>query len=391
MAVSLVPVRRRSRGGRPHRNMVLDYQDDLRIFPSRWAKAGLVLLAFLYWYIPTVYFPSQHWDTPFFRTFTPSLRTFSTIGIFAIGAIGLNLLSGFTGQISLGHAFFVGVGAYTVGYLGATQEMPLYGYLPIAALLGFGLGAIIGPFALRLRGTYLVIVTIGVVFLGQHVFRNWDSVTGGNRRLDIRDAEMSIGSLDFNDLQLFGHEYDRDGGLFFLVWALVALSALLAKNIVRSRPGRAMQAVRDRDLSAEVIGVNLARTKVAAFAWAGGFASVAGVLYGLQERSVAKPDPFDLLFSIEFVAIMIIGGVGTIFGPILGAVFLVGGEDLIRQNSQTAILEPLVTDPGWFTVGELNGILFGLAVVLFLLFESRGVAALWLRLKTWVLTWPFRY
>lgn len=385
MAASFVPtrpLRRRPSGGRPYRDMVLDYRDDLRIFPGRWAKGGLVLLAFLYWYLPTHGIGDA------------GMRTLALVGIFAIGAIGLNLLSGFTGQISLGHAFFIGVGSYTAGYLGVTQELPLLVYLAAGAVIGFAIGAIIGPFALRLRGVYLVIVTIGLVFLGRHIFNNWDSVTGGNRGFRIHGADMSIGPLDFDELQLFGHTYSREASLFFLVWALVALAALVAKNLVRTRPGRAMQAVRDRDLSAEVIGVNLARTKVGAFAWSSGFAGIAGVLSGLEIRQ-AGPNDFGLFLSITYIAIIIIGGVGTIFGSILGALFVIGGQELIQQNSRADWLGPILStspnDPGWFTVGELNAILFGLFIVLFLLFEPRGFAALWFRAKTWFLTWPFSY
>jgi branched-chain amino acid transport system permease protein len=376
------PLRRRPSGGRPYRDMVLDYRDDLRIFPGWWAKAGLLLLLFLYWYLPTHGMGNV------------GIRALVLVGIFAIGAIGLNLLSGFTGQISLGHAFFIGVGTYTAAYLGVTQEWPLLLYLAAGAAIGFAIGAIIGPFALRLRGVYLVIVTLGLVFLGRHIFNNWDSVTGGNRGTRIRGADMSIGPLDFNELELFGHTYSREASLFFLVWALVALAALVAKNIVRSRPGRAMQAVRDRDLSAEVIGVSLARTKIAAFAWSSAFASVAGVLSGLQVRQ-AGPDDFGLFLSITYIAVIIIGGVGTVVGPILGALFVIGGEELIRQNTGSPILSPIVKsgpgDPGWFTVGEFNAILFGLFIILFLLYEPRGLAALWFRVKTWLMTWPFSY
>jgi branched-chain amino acid transport system permease protein len=377
------PFRRHPSGGQPYRDMVLDYRDELRLFPSIWSKVGLVALVFLYWYLPT------------HGVGTVGILTLTLVGIFAIGAIGLNLLSGFTGQISLGHAFFIGVGTYTAAYLGVDREWPLLLYLAAAAVIGFTIGAIIGPFALRLRGVYLVIVTLGLVFLGRHIFNNWDSVTGGNRGTRIAGADMSIGSLDFGDLTLFGHTYTREAGLFFLVWALVALAALVAKNIVRSRPGRAMQAVRDRDLSAEVIGVSLARTKIAAFAWSSAFAAVAGVLSGLYIRQ-AGPDDFGLFLSITYIAVIIIGGVGTIIGSILGALFVIGGEELIRQNGDSAILDPIVTSgpadaTGLFTVGEFNAILFGLFIVLFLMFEPRGLVALWFRIKTWFMTWPFSY
>jgi branched-chain amino acid transport system permease protein len=383
MAASLVQGRRSATAGRPNRKMVLDYRDDLRTFPSWWARIGLVVLALLYVAIP------------FFELAgNPGMRTLSTIGIFAVGAIGLNLLTGYTGQVSLGHAFFIGVGSYTAAHLGATEELPMVVYLPAAAVIGFVLGAVIGPFALRLRGHYLVIVTLGLIFLGRHIFNNWDSVTGGNRGIRIRGADMSVGPLDFSGLEIFGREYSREASFYLLVWAIVALAAITAKNLVRSRPGRAMQAVRDRDLSAEVIGVDLARTKVGAFAWSSSFACVAGVLSGLLVRQ-ASPEDFGLFLSITYVAIIIIGGVGTIFGSIVGAFFVIGGQELISQNSRTALFDPIIkaspTDSGFFSVGELNAILFGLFIVLFLLFEPRGLAAIWFRLKIWFLTWPFSY
>jgi branched-chain amino acid transport system permease protein len=378
MAQLPVLTRRRADGGNPHRNLVVDRSEDLRLFRSRWAQAGLVLLLFLYWYLPTHYFD----DT--------GLRTMSTVGAFAIGAIGLNLLSGYTGQISLGHAFFIAIGSYTVGYLGVeAYDAPLVVYLPVAALISFAVGAAIGPFALRLRGVYLVIVTIGLIFVGRHLFNNWESVTGGSRGLrGLRRADMSIGPIDFSDLSFLGHEYSSDAGKFFLIWALVAVAALLAKNIVRTRPGRAMQAIRDRDLSAEVIGVDLARTKVMAFAISSAYAGVAGVLHGVLGGS-ARPTDFGLVMSITFIAIIIIGGIGTIFGSILGAIFVVGGEEYIRNNSSSALFDWAV--PDLMSVGDLTGILFGLFVVLFLLFEPRGLAALWLRFKIWLVSWPFKY
>ena len=383
MTAVLDRLRRRGEGGDPHHALVFDYGDDLRLFRGGWAKAGLLALAVLYVALPGFELMSD-----------ATLRTFVSVGIFAIGALGLNLLTGYTGQVSLGHAFFVGVGSYTAAYLGATREWPLEVYLPAAALLGFVLGALIGPFALRLRGNYLVIVTLGLLFLGRHVFNNWDSVTGGNRGIRLRDADMTLGPLDINDLVVFGRAYEREAALFWLTWALVALLAVVAKNLVRSRAGRAMQAVRDRDLSAEVIGVNLARYKVGAFAWSSAFACVAGVLNGLLIRQVG-PDNFGLLLSITFIAIIIIGGVGTILGPLLGALFVIGGRDLISRNSSSSLLDPIVSssaaDAGWFTVGELNNVLFGVFIVVFLLVEPRGLVALWLRAKVWFRTWPFSY
>jgi branched-chain amino acid transport system permease protein len=374
------------RRGGPARDLNLSYEDDVKLLrsprrtPWRWALVVGGLLLFLW-------LPTYLGD--------PGLRVLAMCGIFAIGAIGLNLLIGYTGQISLGHAFFVGVGAYTAAYLGGQRGWSMPAYLAAAALLGFVIGGVIGPFALRLRGNYLVVVTLGLVFLGEHLWNNWDSVTGGGTGASLGTAPMSLGPLDFRTgLELGGETYSFEQGFFWLVWALVIVGALLAKNLVRSRPGRAMQAIRDRDLSAEVIGVSPARYKVGAFAWSSAYAALAGALYGLLQQYVS-PSDFTLFLAITYVAMIIIGGLGTIFGAIVGALFVWGGRSLIEQNSGQAIFDPLITtrsgEPGIFTIGELNAVLFGLAIVLFLLLEPRGLAAFWFRIKTWFTTWPFSY
>jgi len=374
-------VRRAPRGGDPHRNLTLDYADDLRLFRGPWRKLGLALLVFLYLWIPG-----------YFSLYV--LGVLTLCGVYAIGAVGLNLLTGYAGQVSLGHAFFFGAGAYAAAYLGADRQWPLLAYLLAAAAIGFVVGAVIGPFALRLRGNYLVIVTLGLVFLGEHLWKNWESVTGGGTGASVKAAPTSIGTWNFKDLNVGGVGYQKEQSLFWLVWAVVAVVVIVAKNLVRSRAGRAMQAVRDRDLSAEVIGVNLARYKVGAFAWSSALAGLSGALYGVVTERV-EVSIFNLFLSITFVAMVIIGGVGTIFGSVLGALLVFGGQQLISQNSSFFLFDPLIqsspTDNGLFSIGEFNNILFGLFIVLFLLFEPRGLAALWLRAKTWFLTWPFSY
>jgi branched-chain amino acid transport system permease protein len=385
MAVALpdlwYKLRRVPPGGTPHRNLTLGYADDLKLFRGPWRKLGLGLLVFLYLWAPSYFSPYV-------------LGVLTLCGVYAVGAIGLNLLTGYAGQVSLGHAFFFGAGAYTAAYLGADKAWPLLAYLFAACVIGFVVGAIIGPFALRLRGNYLVIVTLGMVFLGEHLWKNWDSVTGGGTGASVKAAATTIGTWDFKDLTVYGVSYEEEQSLFWLVWAIVALVAFLSKNLVRSRAGRAMQAVRDRDLSAEVIGVNLARYKVGAFAWSSAFAALSGALYGIVTERV-ETGIFSLFLSITFVAMVIIGGVGTIFGSVLGALLVFGGQQFISRNSDLFLFDPIIssspTDSGYFSIGEFNNVLFGLFIVVFLLFEPRGLAALWLRAKTWFLTWPFSY
>ena len=148
------------------RHMSVDYRDDLRLFRSSWAKLGLVALIAI-------------WALAPFNLSDFQLQVLDYAGIFAIGAIGLNLLTGYTGQVSLGHAFFIGAGAYVATYFGVEQGWPVYAWLPAAAVAGAVIGAVVGPFALRLRGDYLAIITLGLVAVGDHVFNNWHSLTGG--------------------------------------------------------------------------------------------------------------------------------------------------------------------------------------------------------------------
>jgi branched-chain amino acid transport system permease protein len=354
------------------------YEDELRLFRTRWAKAWLAVLIVL-WLATPVFLADEFW-----------LSVLNYAGIAAVGAIGLNLLTGYTGQVSLGQAFFIGAGAYTAGQVGGELELPLLIWLPAAGLFGALVGALIGPFALRLRGNYLAIVTLGLVFLGEHLFRNLESVTGGNSGTSI-NASAAIGPFDFAGMSLFGDEYTLNQSWFWLIWGLVGLCALLAKNIVRTRPGRAIQAIRDRDVAAEIIGVELGRYKVGAFALSSGLAAMGGALLGAYQQFVS-PDQFSLFLSIQYIAIIIVGGVGTIFGAVLGAVFLGGLPALIDEYSSSIPgVATSAGDDGFISVFSLNQAIFGLLIVLFLVFEPRGLAAMWLRAKAYFKAWPFSY
>jgi branched-chain amino acid transport system permease protein len=357
--------------------MVRRHGDDVRLFPTLQRKVAYVLLAAVVLAMP--FQLSGFWT---------SVGVYA--GIAAIGGIGLNLLTGFTGQVSLGHAAFLGAGAYTGAYVGSELGMPFVVWLAAAAIVGGVVGGVIGPFALRLRGSYLAIITLGLVFLGQHVFQNWTSVTGGLNGRSVR-IPVAVGPVDFADLEVLGYQLSRDQGFFILVWALVALIAVTSKNVVRSRAGRAMQAVRDRDLAAEAIGVHLARTKVLAFVLSSSLAAAAGALLGSYQRFV-HPGEFGLVLSIMYIAIIVVGGAGTSFGPILGALFIIGVPRLVESLSDR--IPFVATDTGGgglITVYSLNQALFGLLIILFLVFEPRGLAAMWIRLRLYFKAWPFSY
>ncbi|MFD4193865.1 MULTISPECIES: branched-chain amino acid ABC transporter permease [Amycolatopsis] len=363
---------------KPHRNLVRDYAQDLRLFGSPMSKFGLALMIAAFLVLPTVV-QDDFW-----------LSVLIYAGITAVGAIGLNLLTGYCGQISLGHAFFIGAGAYVTAKVGGDFGMPFPLWLLAAAGIGAVLGGLIGPFTLRLRGHYLAIVTLGLVFLGEHLWRNLDDLTGGNSGTSV-NADVAIGPVNFADLTIFGESYSRNQGWFWLVWALVGLVALLVKNLARTRPGRALQAVRDRDQAAEVIGVRAGRYKIGAFMVSSAIASMAGALFGSYQQFVS-PDEWNLLLSIQYIAVIIVGGLGTIFGSVLGALFVGALPALIDRYSDVIPgVQTSVGDSGFISVFALNQAIFGLLIVLFLVLEPRGLAGIWLRVKTYFKAWPFSY
>lgn len=363
-----------------NREMALSHAQAVRLFPTRWSRnLTLALIAAVAAYPLVV--TSEFW-----------LSVMLFVGATAVGAVGLNLLTGFTGQVSLGHAFFLGLGAYTACYLGnpsdglpAGRGLPLFVWLPAAAIVPALVGLAVGPAALRLKGNYLAVVSLGLVFLGAHVFKEWESVTGGSNGTSVLPS-LTLGPIDFSGMG----GLTKNQSLFFLVWAIVGLSALVSKNLVRSRPGRAMQAVRDRDVAAEVIGVSLARYKLGAFAISSAMAGLSGALYAVVLTYI-EPGTWSLPLSIQFVAMVIVGGIGTTMGGILGALFIGALPELVKHYSdKIPFVAQTATEEG-LSLPQLNQILFGLSIVLFLVLEPRGIAALWLRAKAYLRAWPFSY
>jgi branched-chain amino acid transport system permease protein len=367
----------------------------LAILPSTTAKVAVVFALALYVALPLLV-ESDFWVT-----------VLVTAGVTAIGAIGLNILTGYTGQVSLGHAFFVYLGVYTAAYFGTERSWELFGvhvfdgrfpllaWLALAALFGALVGAIIGPFALRLRGNYLVVATLALVFVGEHLWENWESVTGGPGGVSTTQAPLSLGFVDFGNMEVLGKEFTRLQGLFFLTWALVGVSLLLCRNLMRSRPGRAMQAVRDRDVAAEIIGVSPTRTKVTAFAVSSALAAVAGSLLAVSLQFVTPLGDAALFTSIRYVAIIVVGGAGTLMGPVWGAIALGPLPELLRKYSNelpcwdVGTVHGCLVDQegiggrgGLVSVPVFNQILFGLLLILFLMFEPRGVAGLGRRIRS---------
>jgi branched-chain amino acid transport system permease protein len=296
------------------------------------------------------------------------------IGIAIIGAHGLNLLTGFTGQISLGHAAFVGVGAYTSAILITRAGIPFWWTVPLAGIMSAFAGVIIGIPSLRIKGLYLAIATIAAQFIFEYVFMTWESMTHGIRGINVPDPE------------LFGFQFDTEQKFYFITLFFVIIGTLYARNLIRTRVGRAFIAIRDRDLAAELMGINLFRYKLTSFAISSFYAGVAGSLW-VSFMNIVTPEHFPLTLSIEYLAMIIVGGLGSILGSIYGAMFMVLVPELLKFG--TEFIKDIPAFQHIFA--PLREVVFGSLIVFFLIFEPRGLAEMWRRIKNFFLLWPFSY
>lgn len=299
------------------------------------------------------------------------------IAITSIAALGLNILVGFTGQLSLGHGAFFGVGAYTAAILAADYGWPfllcvLAGGV-VTALVGIGFGLPSG----RLKGLYLTIATLAGQFIIEHVLVQWESVTKG-----VRGIVLPFPTL-------FGFFLDGDVAYFYVTFIALALMTFIAVNIMRSRYGRAFIAIRDNDRAAEGMGIPIFRYKLLSFAISSFYAGFAGALWAFYMVSITA-EPFNLMLSVEYIAMIIIGGLGSIPGAIFGATFIVMLNEILRIITQFLMNTPFMAGIE-LTLAPLRELAFGLAIVLFIIFEPRGLAELWRIVKSNFRLWPFSY
>ena len=430
-------------------NLYTSYEDEAQIFPTVTQKVfafiGVVLLLLLPFQIAMVTadtgIPVLR-DIPLLRGGVPLIRflgdpdwirlTTLTL-IFLIGALGLNLLTGVAGQVSLGHAFFFGVGAYTAAVLGGTPagslwglDLPIWIWLPGAGLGAALVGIIIAPVAVRLRGLYLAIVTLGLVFIGIHL-GNTDlgrKIAGdpGLGRdfpgLDIRLWKEStpLVSVD-EDGRWFWFDISTEAKRYLFVAVLAIIFILIAKNLARTRTGRALQAIRDRDIAAEVMGVPEFKYKMIAFAISSFFAGVAGGLFASLSGKLPATQ-FNLTLSVTFIAILVIGGAGTVAGTLLGTFFVVLSPELVEKFTEWAAeqiekggivgwiadiflssgsgdqgpISVATQTPGYpLNVFDWNQIFYGLLIIIFLIFEPLGLYGIWVKIRSYWKRWPFSY
>ncbi len=357
--------------------LVTSYRDDLRRFPEGWHKAGL-----LFWAVLIVGFgltANGRWLT---------IANLGMVGI--VGSVGLMILTGFAGQISLGHAAFLGLGAYTTAVMGERWDVPFWAALPVSGAVAAGFGLLVGPFALRLRGLYLAIVTLGALFAVQHLllsFPDWTHGVSGiavpmHTGLVLEGKPVSFGGPP---QQWLGVRWTFDRKLYWVFVLLALGTTWMGASLARSNTGRAMMAVRDGDVAASILGVNPARSKVIAFGISSFLAGVAGGMFALQQQYLTISPPFDLNMSVQYIAMIVLGGVGTIFGAVAGALafaFLTPMAEAVGEHL------PFISE---LSSHQQSTVLFAILVIVVLVFEPMGLFGVWLRVKRYFLAWPFRY
>ncbi len=339
-----------------------NYQSDMTIFPTPLARRVAIVSVLLLLLAPL-----------FLDAYLLNLMI--QIGYYGIAALGLNIVVGFTGQISLGHAAFFGFGAFASAWLNSTTGIPVFFTIPLAGIMTMAVGLIVGIPAGRIKGLYLAIATLASQYILEDFFARADWFTGG-----------SAGAMA-NPFSIFGYEMFTDKSYFYVVLFYVVIMYLGGANLMRTRDGRAFIAVRDHYLSAEIMGINLNKYRILSFGISSFYAGVGGALFG-HYLGFVSAEGFTLLVSIQFIGMVIIGGLGSVMGSMLGTIFMV--------------LLPEVMEFGVHLVGSDNSALtqalayikemaIGLAIILFLIFEPDGLAHRWRMIKNYWKLYPFSY
>ncbi len=348
-------------------DMKRDYYEDVRVIGS-----GVIL----FWCVVFILFLALF---PFlFKNYYVYMANYMAINV--IVAIGLNLLVGYTGQISLGHAGFFAIGAYGTVVLMAKASFPFLLALPLAALATALFGFLLGLPALRLEGPYLSIATLGFGLTITQVIGRLEFFGG---RQGLHTPDLVIGPWHL----------DSDRQFYYLLILITILLTLAARNLIKTKIGRAFIAIRDADIAAETMGVNLVYYKTLAFAISAFYTGLAGGLYAFVLRFI-EPQIFNLLMSIIFLAMVVVGGLGSIFGSIAGACLL-SWLDLELRNILSipylgVWLETLSKSFFSITgVSNIQLIIYGSIMVAIMLFEPLGIYGIWIRTKIYWKTWPF--
>lgn len=338
------------------------YKDDMKVLQTpfiRWWVFGFIVLLYVFPLISSNYLTSMA----------------TTIGIAVIGAVGINIVTGFTGQISLGQGAFLGVGAFACSYYMRELHMPFWIAMPAAGLTTAAVGMVFGLPSARLKGLYLAIATLAAQFILEYLFMHMEFFTGGSN--GIASPAPEIGAFVF----------DGDRSKYYLTISVAVIAVLFAVNLLRSRDGRAFVAVRDHYLSAEIMGVHLFKYRLLSFTVSAFYAGIAGSLWGVYTGYITA-EHFTINESINYLAMIIIGGLGSILGSIYGAIFMT----LLPQvlTVATGAMANVFPKIGFLIMSFKDGI-FGTIVILFLIFEPDGLAHRWRLIKAYWKLYPFSY
>jgi branched-chain amino acid transport system permease protein len=344
------------------------YAEDQQIFPIRQDRVAVALLLFVaFVVIPAV--GNQYWLS---AILTPFL-------IFSLAALGLNILTGYAGQLSLGTAAFMAVGAFMA--YNFVLRMPWLGVIPsfiLAGLCAAAVGVVFGLPSLRIKGFYLAVATLACQFFVLWAIQRWGWITNYS----------ASGVITAQKIEILGMAFDTPQRKYLLTLVIVAAMALAAKNLMRSETGRAFMAVRDMDVAASVIGIPMMKTKLLAFAISSFYCGVAGALYAYTYLGTVEPEAFTLDLSFRILFMIIIGGVGSILGSFLGAGFITLFP-IFLSLAMEWIAELTGAEISHAVVSNLELIIFGGLIVFFLIVEPHGLARLWQIAKEKLRLWPF--
>jgi branched-chain amino acid transport system permease protein len=343
------------------------YAADAALYPLPVAKWTVIVLAALFVVVIPLTVHEYY------------LSILNLIFIAIVGALGLNILVGYTGQISIGHGAFMSVGAYTAANLAVRLDMPFWLTLPAGGLMAALIGVVVGTPSLRIKGLYLAIATLAGQLIIEWTINHVPAISGG--------AQASI---QVDRPSLLGFSFDTQGRLYFFLLFFAVLAIVATLNLVRSRVGRAFVAVRDQDIAAEIIGINIYRYKLLAFAISSFYAGVCGVLYTYY-FGIANYEQFQLVTSIDYLAMIIIGGLGSVLGSIFGAIFVTMLPIAIRLFMED--VGALFLSPGDLAniISGLRLAVFGGLIIFFLIVEPEGLNRLWRNIRSYFRVWPFSY
>lgn len=342
-----------------------DYKADMALYPTPFARRAVAVIGILFLLLPFI-LPIRY------------VTWASLVGIAIPGAVGLMLLTGYAGLVSLGHGGFLAVGAYTAAMLATRHGMPFWICIPAGGVVAAFVGLLVGLPSARVKGIYLAIATIAAQFIIEWCINHIDWIAGHS------DSTVLVPAPS-----LFGWSLTTPTQKYYVVLTLAVICIIAGLNVARSRIGRAFIAIRDREIAADIMGVDVIRYKLLAFALSSFFAGMGGAMWAYY-LGIANYEMFTIVISIEYVAMIIIGGLGSIIGAVFGAAFVVL-LPFVLSDVLSALEGPLGIGniPGF--VGQLRLIVFGLLIIVFLVAEPEGLYRMWRRVKDYFKAWPFRF